>query len=352
MISNSDVVHDPAADMADAQAAAALLQTVPDEPEILAESPAAEPPPAAVAPAPAAVTAPAELPPVVPPVSDGLDNIEQLAASRLAAMNAKRAARRGALPPPPATPEHPEQVKVDPGAALAFDIIEEAKKRGVDPRELALAAVNRVKDPTKTEPWKPTGIMSELEKVKAQLEEERAERLKLVDTLNLAGDQFMQTEQQRLEEQWNGQLSHGVQQAIKNEETRKQFPHVAVKNPEWVGSVAVSAFRAAQENNRSLTAAQFFAGLESELKADADSYRSLYQGSATASVAPAPAGAAPGVAPAATKVEPPSTPAAPQTQTAQGSTFKVPPELANYRFGPDDDPAAIAEAVALLQVDG
>ncbi len=357
MISNSDVVDDPAADAAAMQASAALLQMIPDDQEIVAAAPAAipaDPPEASAAsvpepPAPAPIEPPAQPPEPVAAAGE-LDNIQELAARRLAAMNERRAARRGALPPREALVEHPEQVQVNPADALSFDIIEEARRRGVDPRELALAAVNRVKNPDGTAPWKPSGIAAEVETLKLQLQEQQAAHQKMLDDLHLAGEQWAQTEQQQKVAAWENQLAEGVRNAISNEDMRKQFPHVALKNPDWVGGVAVAAFRDAQERNRNLTAQQFFAGLESELRADAESYRPLYQGSAAASVAPAPAGDVPGAAPAASKAGPQSSPAAPQTQTAQGSSFKVPPELSNFRFGPDDDPAEIAAAVAFLQV--
>lgn len=338
---------------AEAEAIAAL-QTAPDpdapEPTITATAaPAQTQIEQKVSTEAAAATAAAETSVVSPPASpavetpaasSALTEVEKIARDRLAAYRRRTQPRRAAP-----VPEHPEatpEPAVSSTNPLEFDIIAEAQRRGVDPRELALAALNRVKDPNATKAWTPPLAVTKIQELEARNAALEEKLNKTIDDLHLAGSEWAEQQQTQQIANSEAQLLLAGANAIQEPETRAAYPRVAKQKAEWVGKAVLGAYRGhAALNDRRvakglpilyLTPQAIFAGIEAELKELGVEPISLSVSAGTPKVESATAK----VESAAAKAGPQLTEDASRKQTTQGFSFAIPPGMEMVRLAPGE----------------
>ena len=298
-------------------------------------------------------------PPVVPPVetAPALSEIDQLAQDRLAALARKRAPVRTA----PITVEHPEATtpppKPPPPPTDPLDmkyLFEEAKRRGVDPRQFVLDALEVVQGKKEAPKYELPVVLSEIDALKKQAAEERAAREKLEKDIGVAGSEWAEQQRAEAEAQADAQILAAAGKAFVGDQpetvkARELYPRAAKQKPGWVAQYVLGAVKAGILINEQrgtkglaplrLTTETIFASMENELK-DLGVEPS-------STVAPAVAVPKP-----AERAAPKSPEASPGSTTTQGS-FAVPRGLEGLRLRPGEHVADLddqARAAALLEV--
>ena len=345
---------------AEAEAIAAL-QTAqdPDAPDPVITATAAAPPAAQTqieqkvsTEAAAATAAASERPPAAPvpaPVVD-LSEVDRIARDRLQAYQRRIAPRRAAPAPETAPATVPTALAANP---LEFDIIAEAKRRGVDPRELALAALNRVKDPNATQAWTPPLAVTKIQELEARNAALEEKLNRTIDDLHLAGSEWAEQQQAQQIANSEAQLLLAGAKAIEAPETRAAYPRVARQTPEWVGRAVLGAYNGHARTNKAraekglplldLTPQAIFAGIESGLQ-----NLGVEPVSSAVTIATPPK-----AEPAVVRAESKLSEVSPGSKPTQGSGFKVPPGMEMVRLAPGEtyeDLMAFQKASDLLEV--
>ena len=361
---------DSAEDIAAVAAAIASADAIPPVETPLAVVQLA-PPPAAVEPPAPVVEAP--LPPPTAPVvveppapSAATLEIDRISSQRFEEIRAKQA-KRAAPPAPPPPPSITDVITPAPAPAvdlLDIDrIVAEARDRGIDPAEHALALLEKVqklragKDVPARKFEKPAAL-SRIDELTKKLDEERKAREDLEQRLGAAGSEYQAQQTREAEQRRNatimtsaGLAFHGTGKDV--EETRKAYPMLAKKDAAWIGRATLSAVntRLAANEKRAeqdlpplpLTTEEIFVGLNA--KADAE-YKQILKElgiDPAASVAPAVAVASPLPPPAAPK----PTGAVPLLSPTQ-TGLQVPRGYEGIKLRPGETQQDLQDAIAAI----